>query len=158
MDRTISRGSLALAILVSVMLVVAGCASVPAPGSPLVPGQSKTTAPTKIPATMTPSPVKTVKTFPPVPTTTAIPQSVTPIPISTLTGSRYSVDTCSGLGGFVVSPGDRCPGVWLDTTGTFSCCSLKPVPETRSNVSVAVAARPLDLHVNLTDDPGRIVP
>ena len=155
MKRTMGGGFLVLAILLSLMLIIAGCASVPAPGSPLVPTPVKTITPAKITPSVTISPVKTLRTLAPV-TTTPVPTTPPPV-ITTLPGSRYSVETCADAGGFVASPGERCPGSWLDTSGTFSCCSQQPAPDLLTNLTV-VSARPLDLRVNLSDDPGSIVP
>jgi len=158
---TISPGCIAFAILVFVMLVVAGCATVQAPGSPLVPTPAKTSTPSKVTATVTIiSPVKTLRTLAPV---TTPPTTSPSSPATTPPESRYSVETCPEMGGFIVSPGDSCPGSWLDTTGTFSCCSQKPVPESQANLTgvtaaATAAARPLDLRVNLTYELGRIVP
>ncbi|MFA4860498.1 hypothetical protein [Methanoregula sp.] len=154
MKRTIGGGFLVLAILLSLMLVIAGCASVPAPGSPLVPTPVKTITPAKVTPSITISTVKTLRTL--APATTPVP-TPPPAVITTLPGSRYSVETCADAGGFVASPGERCPGSWLDTTVTFSCCSQQPAPDMQTNLTV-VSARPLDLRVDLSDDPGSIVP
>jgi len=158
MKRTTGSGFLVLALLLSLMLVIAGCASVPAPGDPLVPTPPKTITPAKVTPAVTVSVAKTLRTLaPPAATTTP---STTPIPpgtITTMSGNRYSVETCASAGGFVANAGERCPGSWMDTTGTFSCCSLQPVPDMPANLTV-ISARPLNLRVNLSDDPGNIVP
>jgi len=148
MDRTFSRGSLAFALLISCMLIVAGCASIPGPGSP-TPTPTKTPAPAVAIHTTVVSQAMTLRTIAPAAITS------TPLPVRTSPpGLRYSVKTCAELGGFVVSPGERCPGTWQDGTETFSCCSVPPEPDIQANLTLV--AMPLDLHVNLTDDPGRI--
>ena len=156
MKRTMCSVFLVLAVLLSLMLVIAGCASVPAPGEPLVPTPAKTITPTKVTPAVTVSVAKTLRTLAPV-ATTPLSTTIPPVMTTTPSGNRYSVETCAGAGGFVVNPGERCPGSWMDTTGTFSCCSLQPVPDTPANLTV-VSARPLNLRVNLSDDPGSIVP
>ena len=146
MDRTFSRGSLAFALLVSCMLIVAGCASIPGPGSPTA---TKTPTPAVAIHTTVVSQAMTLRTIAPVTTSSPLPVATTSPP-----GLRYSVKTSAELGSFVVSPGERCPGAWQDGTETFSCCSVPPVPDIQANLTLM--AMPLDLHVNLTDDPGRI--
>jgi hypothetical protein len=153
MDRKMQYGCLAFALLLSVMLVTAGCASIPGPvGKPVPTVTTKTITPSKITTTIPASPVKTLRTLVPV-TTAATPA---PSAASGLPESRYSVEACPEVNGFVVNPGEICPGVWLDTTETFSCCSQKPVRSTQTNL-IPVTARPLVLQVNVTDDPGPIV-
>ncbi|WP_321506137.1 hypothetical protein [uncultured Methanoregula sp.] len=155
MDRTMQRCGLVFFLLLISMLVIAGCASVPAPGGSLVSTPSKTTAPTPAPASLTPSvttaPPLTLRTIVPATTSTPLPPVTTP-PAE----SRYVVKTCAELGGFIANPGERCPGVWQDSTEAFSCCSAEPVPNVASDLSVTVL--PLDLRVNLADYPGSIIP
>ncbi|MFA4877588.1 MAG: hypothetical protein WC586_09245 [Methanoregula sp.] len=159
MDRKIKRVCPALALLIIFLLVTAGCASVPGPGSNPAPVPTKTPVPHTVTTTSPQSVVKTLKTGAPVANPTTPPASIPPtLPSATtpLPADTYSTKTCAEQGGFVAGPGERCPGVWQDAVETFSCCSVKPVPDTVENLSVF--ARPLDLRVDIADYPGSITP
>ena len=81
MDRTFSRGSLAFALLMSCMLIAAGCASIPGPGSPTpTPTPTKTPAPAVAIHTTVVSQAVTLRTIAPV-TTTAPPSPRRRLPL-----------------------------------------------------------------------------
>jgi hypothetical protein len=145
------RGILVCAFLVACLVAASGCATVGLDSKP-------SPTPTKIiplpQVTSTASSVQTLQTL-----RTIAPATTSPvvIPVTTVVReTRYSVKTCAGLGGYVVSPGGSCTGQWLDATDTFSCCSAQPVSGATGNLSIK--AVPLDLRVNVADDPGSIIP
>jgi hypothetical protein len=144
--RTATAVFSALAMLLLVLLpLVAGCLTIPGPES----GQ-KTPAVT---TAMTSSPMTQMTPL----ITTSVPTVVrTPVPAITTQQAGYEAKTCMQQGGTVVTPGQQCKGTWLAATDTFSCCSVKPVPEGSGNATVTVG--PFNLTVNLDDSPGSIGP
>jgi hypothetical protein len=153
MNKPEYRGILVCAFLVTCLLVASGCATV---GLDSKPATAATTRITPVQGTSTPSAAvtlapQTLRTIEPAAATTPLYPVTTPVQ-----GSRYSTTTCAGQGGYVVSPGESCYGEWLDSVETFSCCSAKPVSGITANLSIS--AVPVDLRVNVADDPGSIVP
>jgi hypothetical protein len=138
-----------LAILMLALVpLTAGCLSIPGPES------AKKTTPAVTMTTRSPSPaapaaVTTLQTG-------AFTATPTPLPATTQVSSGYASVDCTGLGGWVVSPGQQCKGTWLTATNTFSCCSVQPVKAGIRNHSFAVSS--LNLSVNLADSLGSISP
>lgn len=153
--KALQRSFALMAVLLLVFFpLVAGCLSVPGPES-----QKKTptvtAAVTRSPETTAPVTTvvqRTVVTAPATGRTTIPTSGTTTAPIV----SRYAADTCTGLGGSLVLPGQTCPGAWLAATNTFSCCSIKPADARGSNKTISAA--PFTLTVNIDDTLGSIRP
>ncbi len=142
------------AFLVMILVVTAGCLSIPGPETrPAV-------TPTKQPATASVTqPVKTVAmttmvTQPPA-TAPVTPAMVPVSPVVTQQGA-YETRTCADQGGEVARPGQMCPGTWLAATDTFSCCSVPP--ESAITRTTVITTEPLNLIIVMNDDPGSIIP
>ena len=147
--------ALSAILLLVIFPLASGCLSVPGPES-----QKKTptvtAAVTRSPQTTAPSTTvaqRTVVTTPAADRTTQIP---TPSVTTAAAVTRYAADTCTAQGGFLVLPGQTCPGAWLAATNTFSCCSIKPVDAKGSNKTLSAA--PFTLTVNIDDTLGSIRP
>lgn len=149
--------------LSAIMLLVlsplaAGCLSVPGPES-----QKKTptitAAVTRSPQATTPATTAVQRTAMTTVTIATAAATTTPATIAT-TGTMgnvwYAPATCTERGGFLVLPGQQCPGTWLAATNTFSCCSVKPV--TASGGDRVLTAVPFTMTVNIDDNLGSIQP
>jgi hypothetical protein len=141
-------------VLMTLLLISAGCTSIPGP-APRTPVPTVTTPPVEIITMKTmrvPTPIPAVTSV--VITTTSPHQGIT----ATLSPAKgtYESRTCAQQGGGIAVPGQRCPGTWLIAVDTFSCCSAALVDEGPRNASVTIG--PFDLVVGMDDDPGTIVP
>ena len=137
-----SRMTVVAALLLILSLLAAGCMTIPGPGDT-----------TKSP-TLTPRPAATVQS-PVVPLKTAQAAATTiPVTATEIVTPGYENTSCSAQNGFVVSPVERCSGVYLIATDTFSCCSKRPVAGGNATALVAVPA--LALPLNPDDDLGNI--
>ncbi len=142
------------AVLVVVLVVMAGCLSIPGPET------KPAVTPTKQPATSaTTQQVKTVAVTTPVtqpPATAPTTPTAGPVnPVVTPQGA-YETRTCADQRGEIARPGQMCPGTWLAATDTFSCCSVTPV--SAINRSTVMKTEPLNLIIVMNDDPGSIIP
>jgi hypothetical protein len=139
-----------LAILLLLLLITAGCTSIPGPEPRSTPAPAKTTVPVtpqaKVTVAMTPIPAQTEAV-----TKILVPVNPTPSPAGT-----YESRTCAQQGGGIAHPGQQCPGTWLTASDTFSCCSVPPFREPAQNASVV--AEPFDIFLVIDDDPGSILP
>lgn len=150
-----SRVSLRLRFAVpAVMLVIglvllAGCTTIPGPDTRFTPIPT-TTAPVQV----TPQAKVTAlpATLVPVTPTPALPAT----PVTVITQGIYETRACAAQGGFVVAPGNTCPGAWLLAGDTFNCCTAEPVREGGSDASVVIG--PLDVVIVMDDDPGSLLP
>lgn len=146
--------------LSAIMLLVlsplaAGCLSVPGPES-----QKKTptitAAVTRSPQATTPATTAVQRTAVTMATAAATTTPATIATTGTPGNARYAPATCTERGGFLVLPGQQCPGAWLAATNTFSCCSVKPV--TAAGGDRALTAVPFTMTVNIDDNLGSIQP
>jgi hypothetical protein len=140
-----------LAILVVFLLVTAGCTTIPGPEPRPTPAATKTTVP------VTPQVKVTVTQVPP--TSPAVVATRTILQITPTLSPRGTSEsrTCAQQGGGIAQPGQQCPGTWLVSTDSFSCCSVTPVrAPVVQNASVVID--PFDIATILDDDPGSILP
>jgi hypothetical protein len=137
-----------MAVLVVFLLVTAGCTSIPGPEPRATLAPVKTTVPVtpqvKITAPPTAQPSRVVVATPTIMQATP---SVSP-------PGMYESRTCAQQGGGIALPGQQCPGTWLISPDSFSCCSVPPVRAPDLNASVVIG--PFSLAIILDDDPGSI--
>ncbi|MGA2918469.1 hypothetical protein [Methanoregula sp.] len=139
----------AAVVLVILALLASGCMSIPGPGdAPKTPAVTPVTA-TPAPPLVTPQ--KTIRTAP----------TTKPVPVTTTQAPGYETSSCAAQGGTIVSPGQKCTAGYLPATDSFSCCSKNPVAIGSGNTAPAnatITIPPLDLSLNLDDNPGSITP
>lgn len=147
-------GFMVAAVLLILMLVSAGCTSIPGPEPRATPLPTTTFAPQQVVTIKTMGISTTVTTVvPTVVVTTATPVNAAP---ATPGQGMYETRTCSQQGGGIALPGQKCPGAWLIAGDTFSCCSTSPVRATARNTSVTID--PFVLAIVMDDDPGSVLP
>lgn len=133
-------------VIIICLLAAAGCTTIPGP-------EAKPTAtPVKTPGgpvTMQPK-VTAVKT-------TIVPATVAQaaIPAAAQLGGS-PLQTCTEQKGFLVQPGQTCPGAWMVASDTFSCCSQQPVRNAARNASVTIS--PLTLAISFDDALSPVLP
>ena len=155
MNKRNHPGYPAAVVLIILLLMSAGCTSIPGPEPRTVP----------ITASPTPTEIVTINTMrvmtTPVPmglptlAPAAVPSKevpATPSPLKAADESRG----CAQQGGGIARPGQQCPGTWLIASDTFNCCSAVPVREISRNTSVTI--EPFDLVIVIDDDSGSILP
>jgi hypothetical protein len=143
-------------VLCILLLISAGCTSIPGPAPRMAPPATATPTPEQV------SPLKTLRvstpvttTLPPAVTSGTISPRATTIAVSTLPGV-FESRTCALQGGGIAVPGQQCPGTWIIAPDTFSCCSVPTVRQSNPNTSVTV--EPFVVLIVMDDDPGSILP
>ncbi len=148
--------SFAVTLALILLLLCAGCATIPGPDVTFTPVPTKATLPATPQVkttTLKPTPNPTV----PVPVSVTRMATFTPATTQQAAGEKSSwTQSCGEQGGSVVQPGQICPGTWLVAADTLNCCSAVPVRATQPNATVTIA--PYDLVIVMDDDPGSIVP
>jgi hypothetical protein len=139
-----------MAVLIVFLLVTSGCTSIPGPEPRTTIAPIKTTVPVtpqvKITVAPTPQPSRVAVTTP------TMVQMTPPRSSPGMFESR----TCVQQGGGIAVAGQQCPGAWLLSTDSFSCCSVPPVRDPVLNTSVVI--EPFGIAILLDDDPGSIQP
>jgi hypothetical protein len=141
-------------LLILFLLMSAGCTSIPGPSPRSAPLATATPVPDEV-VPMKTMRVTTAITVPPAMTSETISPGVITTTGPPLQGS-YESRTCAQQGGWIVVPGQRCPGTWRITVDSFSCCPAAPVREQLQNTRVTI--EPFDLLMVIDDDPGSILP
>lgn len=141
----------AASFFILLLLISAGCTSIPGPEPRITPTPQKT----KVPVTPQVKISAEKTTIPPTSVVTAVRTILMVTPSGTPQGT-YESRTCVQQGGTVVRPGEMCDGTWLDATDTFSCCSQTPASAIDRNATITV--EPFDLEIAMDDDPGSILP
>jgi hypothetical protein len=135
-------------VLVILVLLVAGCMSIPGPGD-----TAKTPTVTDTPVTQVQVQTTLHRAVKTVPTTK-------PVIVTTQT-TGYENASCASQGGYIVSPGEKCPAAYLPATDSYSCCSTIPVAAGSGNTipaNATIVITPFDISLNLDDNPGSITP
>ncbi|MCK9579070.1 MAG: hypothetical protein M0Q92_01300 [Methanoregula sp.] len=143
-------------ILILCLLVTAGCTTIPGPELRQTPTPEKTTDPGPLNVQTLAKKTMTSLSPTPLPTVQSPAQPTVQSAISSTPAGTYELRTCDGLGGMIVTPGEMCPGTWLDAANTFSCCSLMPVSAIDRNDTISI--EPLDLVIIMDDNPGTVLP
>jgi hypothetical protein len=148
--------SFAVTLALIILLLCAGCATIPGPDVTFTPVPTKATLPATPQVkttTLKPTPNPTV----PVAVSVARTATITPATTPHAAGEKSSwTQSCGEQGGSVVQPGQTCPTTWLVAADTLNCCAAVPVRAPPSNAPVTIA--PYDLVIVMDDDPGSIVP